>query len=101
MPKVKRPWMPDHKPFETGRVGQRWPGYKTTQWRNFSRWFKMNHPICAVDGCNRETYYTDHVTPVVQLIALGRDPYDESECQPLCRKCGDQKTGREGRASKG
>lgn len=90
-----------HKPFDSGRVGKRWDGYNTTRWDKFTVWFKMENPICAIEGCNRETYYTDHVTPVVELVRQGRDPYDPNECQPLCRLHHHQKTGREGVASKG
>ena len=94
--RVNRPWLPDHKPFESGRVGQRWDGYKTQRWRKFSIWFKTINPICVVEGCNRGSYYTDHITPVIDLIRHGRDPYDPDECQPLCRLHGDIKTGSEG-----
>lgn len=47
-----------------------------------------------------ESYYTDHKTPVLVLIRQGKDPFDQSECQPLCRMHGDQKTGREGAQKK-
>lgn len=94
--RINRPWLPDHKPFESGRVGQRWDGYKTQRWRKFSIWYKTLHHRCIIDGCNRDTYYTDHITPVVELVRLGRDPYDPAECQPLCRLHGDIKTGSEG-----
>lgn len=99
--RVQRPWLPIHKPFDTGRVGKRWDGYQTSRWRRFSQWFKMENPICSIIGCNRETYYTDHITPVVELVRLGRDPYDQNECQALCRMHGDQKTGKEGTKAKG
>ena len=102
--RVHRPWLPAHKPFDSGRVGQRWEGYKTPRWRKLSILFKSNpaNAICRVEGCGRPTHYTDHVIPVLKLIQMGRDPYDvDNECQPLCRLHGDQKTGSEGAASKG
>lgn len=98
--RVQRPWLPTPKPFESGRVGRRWEGYKGQRWRLFSIWFKIENRFCAVQGCGRESYYTDHRTPVLELIGLGRDPYDPTECQPLCRMHGDQKTGSEGATKK-
>lgn len=98
--KVQRPWLPKPKPFESGRVSARWDGYNTTRWRRFSIWYKTVNPICSIDGCNMESYYTDHKTPVLVLIRQGKDPFDQSECQPLCRMHGDQKTGREGAQKK-
>lgn len=94
--RINRPWIPDVKPFDSGRATNRWEGYQTQRWRKFSRWFKQQHPICSFNECTRDTYYTDHIVPVLTLVNLGRDPYDVDECQPLCRLHGDQKTGMEG-----
>lgn len=99
---IQRPWLPAHKPFESGRVGKRWEGYNTTRWRTVSILFKSLNPVCCVVGCGQPTYYTDHIVPVLQLVHLGRDPYDVyNECQPLCRLHGDQKTGHEGSNERG
>lgn len=54
-----------------------------------------------MSGCGKPTYYTDHKTPVLQLIEQGRNPLDPNECQPLCWKCGNKKTGHEGKAKQG
>ena len=94
--RINRPWIPAHVPFESGRVGERWEGYKSPRWRKFTRWFKIQHPICCIEGCLRDTYYTDHVVRVVELVRLGRDPYDPEECQPMCKLHHHKKTGGEG-----
>jgi 5-methylcytosine-specific restriction endonuclease McrA len=36
----------------------------------------------------------DHVIPVEELLALGRDPLDPDECQALCLACSGAKDGR-------
>lgn len=84
--------------YETTRARKRWEGYATADWRAFSKWFKQAHPVCCTPGCGQATYYTDHKMPVLDLIAQGRNPLDTAECQPLCYKCGNKKTGYEGKA---
>ena len=91
-------WKGERKPFETGRITARWDGYNTTDWRRFRDAFRSKHPLCCVDGCRQPTYYVDHVVPVVQYMEQGGSPFDESNCQPLCFKHGNVKTGKEGRA---
>ncbi len=99
LPKSKRPaWLPKRTPFESGRVTKRWDGYNTAQWREFRAWFRNKHPICSVEGCKQPTYYVDHVIPVVDYMAQGGSPVDPANCQPLCFKHGNQKTGHEGKA---
>lgn len=98
--KINRPWLPKHRPFDSGRVSSRWDGYNSTKWRKFSKWFKSINKLCVIDGCGRAAYYTDHITPVLLLISQGRDPYDTCECQALCRLHGNKKTGVEGSQAK-
>lgn len=96
--KTKRPvWAGERKPFESGRVTRRWEGYAKPYWRDFSKWFKMANPVCCIPGCHKPTYYTDHKVRVLDWIAQGGDPLDPSNCQPLCYKHGNQKTGKEGK----
>lgn len=102
MPKINpspRPvWASKRVAYETTRVRKRWGGYARNDWRAFSKRFKQQHPICSTPGCKQPTYYTDHIIPVLDLIAQGRNPLDAAECQPLCYKCGNKKTGYEGKA---
>lgn len=104
MPSIKRStrpvWAGPRVAYETTRVTKRWEGYSTTAWRNFSKWFKTEYPVCSTPACGQPTYYTDHIVPVLQWIAQGGSPMDEGNCQPLCYKCGNSKTGREGNAAR-
>lgn len=97
MKRVQRPWLPIPKPFETGRVKARWPGYNTPRWRKISKLFKEEHPICDMEGCGQPTYYTEHQVPALEC----EDPWDESNFRPRCRYHGDSKTGKEGAKAKG
>lgn len=96
MPKIskplRRPWQPELTPFESGRARERWGGYNGTRWRTISRLFKEQNPVCCVEGCGRPTYYADHDVPALDCD----DPYDVANLRPLCRRCGDRKSGREG-----
>ena len=95
----KRPaWMGERKPFDSGRITARWEGYNKQYWIKFRDAFRASNPICCVEGCRQPTYYVDHKDPVLQLIAQGRNPLDPNECQPLCFKHGNKKTGHEGKA---
>jgi 5-methylcytosine-specific restriction endonuclease McrA len=95
MPTYKRkPWQGERKAYDTGRITKRWAGYNTARWRKMSLLFKHEQPICAVEGCEEPTYYTDHIVPALECA----DPYAWSNLQPLCFNCGNSKTGKEGRA---
>ena len=92
--------MGERKPFETTRVTARWDGYNTSVWKNFREYFRGKHPLCITPGCGQATYYADHVVPVMQWIEQGGSPIDEGNCQALCWKCGNKKTGREGSSAR-
>lgn len=90
MPKNKRaPWMPP--PRKAWTHTNRWEGYQTTAWKEFSYYFKIANPTCATPGCNGATYYTDHVNPEDKYT----DPLNPDKCQPLCWHCGNVKSGKE------
>ena len=95
MPKTNRPaWIgPARKAWEHRN---RWEGYKLNAWKTFSYHFKLANPICATPGCGRATYYTDHINPEDKYI----DPLNPAKCQPLCRQCGDSKSGKESDAAR-
>lgn len=50
---------------------------------------------CEVDGCEREAVAVDHV----QRVSAGGAPYDEANCQALCKPHHDAKTAAEGAAA--
>lgn len=79
-------------PEETRSASSRGYGKR---WQKASKAFLRRHPLCA--ECERNGRYVaatvvDHITP------HRGDPklfWDESNWQPLCKQCHDQKTGRE------
>ena len=85
-----RPWA---KPKPAWHHPRRSPVYQEARWRRFSKLFKKEHPMCITPGCGRSTYYTDHV---INLNEYDGDPYDQTNMQPLCKRCGQRKTGQEG-----
>jgi len=91
MPKTTRPpWLgPARKAWQHGK---RWEGYKLNAWKEFSWHFKIANPICATEGCNNPTYYTDHINREDKFT----DPLNPEKCQPLCKPCGDLKSAQEG-----
>lgn len=94
LPKSNRPhWIgPARKAWD--RHANRWQGYKTNKWKEFSHYFKLANPICATPGCGKASYYTDHINPEDKYT----DPLNPAKCQPLCWDCGNKKTSGEGHA---
>lgn len=65
------------------------------KWQRVSKAFLRSHPLCA--ECQRNGRYVaatvvDHIVPHRGEQKLF---WDESNWQPLCKRCHDQKTGRE------
>lgn len=65
------------------------------KWQRVSKAFLRSHPLCA--ECQRNGRYVaatvvDHIVPHRGDQKLF---WDESNWQPLCKRCHDQKTGRE------
>lgn len=95
LPTPKRlPWQPPKQDWATHKG--RWEGYNTKRWRTISLVFKMDNPVCCTPGCGQPTYYTDHIIRANKCD----DPWSASNWQPLCRKCGDSKSGKESAESK-
>lgn len=60
------------------------------RWAEFSKEYLRRHPVCAMCGAPAEV--TDHIIPAdVWMDAQGGFDYDESNYQPLCRKCNSKK----------
>ena len=79
-------------PEETRSASSRGYGRR---WQKASKAFLRRHPLCA--ECGRRGRYVaatvvDHITPHRGDSKLF---WDESNWQPLCKRCHDQKTGRE------
>lgn len=62
--------------------------YNTTAWRNYSRWFRSEHPLCVnFSQCKNGVGVVDHIKPVEQ----GGGFWDEANHQPLCHSCHNKK----------
>ena len=71
--------------------------YKTARWRRLRKRVLLKHPLCA--ECERQDWVTkatvvDHIIPHKGTLELF---WDESNLQPLCKRCHDSKTVSEGR----
>jgi 5-methylcytosine-specific restriction enzyme A len=88
---ISRPWQPK---------GKQWTGlkrefkYNSVAWRNLSRSFRQEHPLCV--ECERHgltvmATVTDHITP----INKGGDPWSWDNLQGLCTHHNATKTGRD------
>ncbi len=61
------------------------------RWRRLSRRFRVEHPVCATDGCHNKSQVVHH------LDGQGLDgprAYDPSNLQALCTACHNKITGR-------
>lgn len=68
--------------------------YMTSRWARVSRRILAERPICA--NCQRRlAVAVDHRTPLREMLAAGRDPYDPNELDALCASCHAAKTARE------
>lgn len=87
---VRRPWVPEKKPFG-GRAVDNTKFYQSTPWRKLREKVLKERPLC--EQCRREGRITpakvvDHIIPIVK----GGAPLDESNLQPLCHKCHNKKS---------
>lgn len=68
--------------------------YATSRWALVSRKVLREHPICV--SCKRApAVAVDHRTPLREILAARRDPYDPGELDALCLSCHAAKTARE------
>lgn len=65
--------------------------YHSTRWRKLTAWYKMNHPVCEMEGCTQPSKYTDHIKP----ISEGGDIWNEQNLQALCVSCNAKKTAKQ------
>lgn len=83
--KVKRPWVPESKPFG-GRSVDNTRFYQSTPWRKLREKVLKERPLC--EECKRNGVLTpakvvDHIVPIVK----GGAALDERNLQPLCHRC--------------
>lgn len=65
------------------------PFYLSTEWRRYSKWWRMCHPLCAV--CGRPGQMVDHTIP----IKAGGAKFDPKNTKTQCWSCHNRKTGSE------
>lgn len=91
---IQRPWQPERK-AQSGRI-ETSSFYNTRRWRNSSKRFKRENPLCAhclAKGLYVQGTVTDHIQRVRGSNDI--DPFDESNWQNLCKKCHASKSGKE------
>lgn len=90
---VKRPWIPERKPFG-GRAVDNTKFYQSTPWRKLREKVLRERPLCEEckkNGVIREAKVVDHIVPIVK----GGAPLDESNLQPLCHQCHNAKSAKD------
>ncbi len=96
-PKKLRPhWVPERVPF--GRQKDNSKFYNSRPWRKFSKAFREKNPLCT--KCKEKGIVTasavcDHIRGLNYLLQNKIDPIQEVECQALCHKCHNSKSGKE------
>ena len=68
--------------------------YHTNRWKEASRRFLIEHPLCAEcqrNGVLKAANVTDHIVPRV----ICKDPWDDSNWQPLCYDCHTKKSAKD------
>lgn len=99
MPTIKKlsapyPVKPQQKKPNQGRENPNRHIYGTQQWRKLSLHVRNKEPLCRMckkHGIREPATKVDHIIP----INHGGEPYDESNLQPLCLKCHQQKSASE------
>lgn len=83
------------------RRPERTAWYKTSEWQSLRARVLRSHPLCVMceaQGKVTPAKLVDHIVPVV--VAPDR-MFDETNLQPLCQSCHNQKTADERRGSRG
>lgn len=83
---TKRPWIPERKAF-TGISQENYDFYNSAAWRKVSKLYKMANPLCV--ECKKEgrvtvATKTDHIIPLIQILADKGNPFSYSNLQSLC-----------------
>lgn len=89
---VKRPWVPERKPFERDRTNEF--DYNCRAWRNKRKAFLEANPLCCMcsnEGIVKQAAVVDHIIPIKQ----GGNPWADDNLQGLCKSHHDSKSGRE------
>jgi 5-methylcytosine-specific restriction protein A len=70
--------------------------YQSHRWHSQSALFLKKNPLCRrclAEGKTERAQVTDHVIPlVIWVTIMGKDPFDQSNWQPLSKRCHSIKT---------
>ena len=104
--KTLRPsgWEPK-KPQQGRRAGRN-PFYNKGIWRKFSKAYRLTHPLCECERCEKAivplpSHHVDHILPINPVNAFDTqngkygEPLDEDNVQALNIKCHARKSARE------
>lgn len=95
---LKRPWVPERKPFE--REVSNSDFYNSRAWRKARKLFLQKNPLCV--DCEKEglvvaATVVDHIIP----INLGGEKLSESNFQSMCSSHHNAKSARESKGGMG
>lgn len=94
--KKKIQWVDEHKPFDRPR-DLSW-FYNQRKWKRFSIRFRDKNPFCVEclkSDIHTQSEVTDHIRGLGYLLDNNLDAFSEDECQALCHRCHNSKSGRE------
>ena len=94
--KMKRSWKPE-RVAQSRAVNMDW-FYNDRRWRNFSKRFKEDNPLCikcAERGETSQTKYADHKKRLRDGHGADLDNLKDKDFQPLCDTCHASKSGKE------
>ena len=100
------PTLPTHRrlSWEGNTKKVKNPVHHTNRWKLTSIAKRIKDPLCQVcmtKGIVTPATQADHIIPVNELIALGRDPYDINELQSICTYHHNEKNKQENKRRKG
>ena len=95
LPRGKRkPWIAKRKPTFKGNDGPDADFYNSRSWRTLRKFVLQGEPLCR--ECGVPASVVDHIRP----ISEGGPRLDIENLQPMCARCHNKKSSREGKEKK-
>ena len=92
LPRGKRkPWIAKRKPTFKGNDGPDADFYNSRPWRTLRKFILQGEPLCR--ECGVPASVVDHIRP----ISDGGARLDIENLQPMCARCHNKKSSREGK----
>jgi len=86
-----KPWIVKRKPTFKGNEGPDADFYNSRTWRTLRKYVLSGEPLCR--SCGVPAQVVDHIRPISQ----GGAKLDIENLQPLCSRCHNKKSSKEGR----